>query len=98
MGDRRGTRGRPAGREDTEMDETNAYVAEVLGLGGDLVSDDPADGSGPSALASTLGPPANSGKLNGSFAASDTWPTLCPGTRAAVTLMGDPECGPVVVL
>jgi hypothetical protein len=99
MADRRGTRGRPVGPGAPDIEAKNAYAAQILEVvAGDMVSDDPADSSGPSALASTLGPAANSGKLNGSFAEHDTWPTLDAATTATVTLMGDPSCGPVVVL
>ena len=98
MADRRGTRARFVGASLPNLDEIHAQISRTFGLAGDLLSDDPAAGSGPSALATTLGPPANSGKLNGSFADRDTWAPLGPATRAAVALMGDPVCGPVLLL
>lgn len=101
MADRRGTRGRIAGAEDEVDDVLKAAaqsIAQMFGINGDIMSDDPKDGSGPSALATTLGPTTNSGKLNGSFAEADAWAEIGAGTRAAVSLLGEPTRGPVLVL
>ena len=102
MADRRGMRRRlakelvPGSLEDVLEHELHRYMSEALEVTGDLV--DPDDTCGSSALASTLGTPTSSGKLNGSFEDARGWPQVSPTTRAAVTLLGDASAGPVVVL
>lgn len=105
MADRRGTRARravplPEG-EDYYEEKILREVAEKYGFGGDVFSDDPSKGAGPSAIASTIGPAEGKrlrmGHLNGSFADSHLWTEVSPSTRAAVTLLGDREGGPVLI-
>jgi len=76
-------------------------IAEKFEFNCDLVSDDPAMTAGPTAIASTIGPPGHAklrmGKLNGSFADSDKWSAVAPATRMAVTLLGNKDKGPVLV-
>ena len=102
FGDRRGARMRPVQIDDPSIEalvkSAHRVLAGAYGLTGDVISDDPHDTAGPSALISTLGPTSNSGKLNGSFEDSDRWLDVAPGTRASVTLLGHRERGPVVVL
>jgi hypothetical protein len=105
VADRRGMRARyvkeppPDSPEAQVAVEMHRYFGRTYELkGGDVwFSDDPKDTAGPSALASSLGP-IKSGKRNGSFADADSWTTSHPGTREAVSILGDPICGPVVVL
>lgn len=104
-GDRRGLRVRFAkellpGSEEDEREwahrrATSAYLRDV---GGDLLSDDPADGCGPSTLTTTSRDVAERGNLDGSFARHGSWPSVTPRTRALVSLMGDRTTGPVHVL
>lgn len=96
MADQRGTRARYVGREDGTLDGANAYVANALELGGDLL--DPNDTCDPSALSITLGPADNAGKLNGSFADSRKWNALGKHRRVIVSLMGHRTVGPVLML
>jgi hypothetical protein len=105
MADRRGMRARYVKEPPTDSPEANVeiethrYFGRIYELrGGDVwYSDDPKDTAGPSALASSLGP-AKSGKRNGSFADSESWTASHPGTRAAISILGHPVCGPVLVL
>lgn len=106
MADRRGMKVRPAvplpeGEEYYEEQSLRATAIQ-FGFGGDALSDDPAKGAGPSAIASTMVPPnkprLSMGHLNGSFADSHTWIDVSASTRAAVTLFGERECGPVLIL
>lgn len=105
MADRRGTRARravplPEG-EDYYEEKILREVAEKYGFAGDVFSDDPSKGAGPSAIASTIGPAEGKrlrmGHLNGSFADSHLWAEVSPSTRVAVTLLGDREGGPVLI-
>ena len=102
MADRRGMRRRlaqplePGSVEDLIEHELHLYMSKALEVAGDLV--DPDDSCGPSAIATTLGRVSNGGKLNGTFDDETSWTRVSPTTRAAVTLMGERERGPVVVL
>ena len=77
--------------------EGGRMLASMFGLE-DLVVEPPVDICGPAALATTLGPTDNSGKRNGSFGAAGSWRSLDDATNASVALLGEPTCGPVVVL
>lgn len=79
------------------MTEGGRMLAAMFGLES-LVADPPEDVCGPSALATTLGPTDNSGKRNGSFDRREGWQAVEPATEVAVALLGEPTCGPVVVL
>ncbi len=105
MADRRGARRRivpalsPESPEANLEIETHRAIADAFGITGDfLFPDDPSDTAGPSALASTLGRAEASGKLNGSFDDCASWLPVNGTTRAAVSLIGDAESGPVVIL
>jgi len=104
MADRRGTRRRqvqgwvPGSPEADAEIAFQKYLASTFEFDGDLVDADGSVASGPSALVTTIGRTENSGKLNGSFAESDTWPAVTASTRAVVSIMGDQFRGPVVVL
>ena len=104
-GDRRGSRARPVDEElaNSEMEMMIRQMSKSLTTSfgievDDWISDDPADTAGPSALVGTIGAPTASGKIDGSFADRDKWAAVGAGTRAAVTLLGAPHTGPVVVL
>jgi hypothetical protein len=104
MADRRGTRRRqvqgwvPGSPEAEAEIALQHYLASTFEFDGDLVDSDGSVACGPSALVTTIGLTENSGKLNGSFADSSTWPEVSASTRAVVSIMGDQFCGPVVVL
>ncbi len=100
MADRRGMRARLAQPDLSGVIEaiTQAFCATYEITSGDIFSDDPSDTAGPSALASTLGRAEASGKLNGSFDDCASWLPVNGTTRAAVSLIGDAESGPVVIL
>ena len=72
-------------------------TAEWTGIVGDVRSDDPAEGSGPSALVTSFGHVRGS-HLDGGFSAAGRWPLVADGTRAIAALLGDQERGPVLVL
>jgi hypothetical protein len=103
MADRRGTRRRlavePVGFEHAEENFLRG-LACTFGFSGDVFSDDPEAGAGPSAIASTLASPDRAklrlGKLNASFADSHMWDAVSPSTQMAVTLLGDKDRGPVL--
>ncbi|MBB5138410.1 hypothetical protein HNP84_008164 [Thermocatellispora tengchongensis] len=95
--DRRGMRVRHVSPDAPSHSAGDAKLADWLGVKGDLTSDDPADTAGPSALATTLGV-FRKPFLNGSYAESDEWPRVDETTRTVGALMGDPECGPVIIV
>ncbi len=98
MANRRGFRARYVNETPSNEVEMHRYLATTYELEGDArYSDDPNDTAGPSAIATNLGK-TKSGKINGSFADAHTWPTSHPGTQAIVSLLGEPECGPVLIL
>ncbi|MFI5958906.1 hypothetical protein [Cryptosporangium sp. NPDC051539] len=95
--DRRGMKVRHVSKDSPSHEVQDRKLAEWLGIKGDLISDDPQDTSGPSTLVTDLGP-LKANHFNGSFAESHRWPQAGPQTRAAGALMGDPVCGPVLVM
>ena len=100
MADRRGSRVRPAADAPNDpiqrtMEQT---VAQLFELRGDYVSDEPGSTSGPSALATQAGELDNSGKLNGSFTDSSSWPLVANATRASASVLGNVDRGPVMIL
>lgn len=104
-GDRRGVRIRFADEElvsngtQATFNAASRELHEYFGIEvEDTISDDPEHTAGPSAVATTIGPLSNSGKIDGSFAARESWDAVGTGIQAVVALMGDPEVGPVVVL
>jgi hypothetical protein len=98
MGDSRGQKMRPAvDFEPNPENELLKSIARDFETVGDVLSDDPAMGAGPSAIASTLAPKLRMGKLNGSYSDSAKWEEVAPGVRAAVAVMGDRVRGPVLV-
>lgn len=96
FGDRRGMRVRPVKPTGVEP-PLNKLLAAWLKVDGDLVSNDPSDTCGTSALTTTL-PGFRGGHVNGSFSQTEDWVDIGDGSRVAVGLMGDPEIGPLVVL
>lgn len=98
MGDSRGQKMRPAVEFDPNPEnELLKGIARDFGTVGDVLSDDPAMGAGPSAIACTLAPKLRMGKLNGSYSDAASWEEVAPGVRAVVAVMGDPVRGPVLV-
>lgn len=104
-GDRRGTRARLVdpvlenGAENRLVREMQAALQRSLGVAeDDWNSDDPRHTSGPSALQTTIGRVARSGKLHGSFGERSGWCATGPASAAAVGVLGDPVAGPVIVL
>ncbi|MCP3732791.1 hypothetical protein M9978_20435 [Sphingomonas sp. MG17] len=99
MGDSRGQKMRPAVEfHPNPENELLKHIAADFGMaGGDIFSDDPAHGAGPSAIVTTLAPRLRMGKLTGSYADAANWQAVAPGVRAAISLMGDPALGPVLV-
>jgi hypothetical protein len=99
--DRRGQRGRfVSDRGMTQTAEARVAAQAMYAWeqsAGDLVSDDPADGSGPSAIATTLGRIDKSAHIDGTFYEASAWTPYDNGSAASVTLLGDPEAGPVIV-
>ena len=98
--DQRGMRASAvAGGPELEMllVEGGRMLAGMFGLD-DLVAEPPPDICGPSALATTLGAADNSGKRNGSFADASAWRSVDDATTVAAGLLGEPTCGPVVLL
>lgn len=98
MGDSRGRKMRPAvDFEPNPENELLKSIARDFGTVGDVLSDDPEMGAGPSAIASTLAPKLRMGKLNGSYSEAAAWDEVAPGVRATVAVMGDAGRGPVLV-
>jgi hypothetical protein len=98
MANRRGFRARYVNDAPPHEVEMHRYLAATYELKGDAwYSDDPDDTAGPSAIVTNIGG-TRSGKINGSFNESHSWPASHPGTRALVSLLGEPACGPVVLL
>lgn len=104
LADRRGARTRHADptrdvtpsemRFRTAQKERNrAFGIEI----DDMLSDEPSHTAGPSAVATTLGPLGNSGKLDGSFADRSSWLSIGPSVQIVVALLGDAVTGPVFV-
>jgi hypothetical protein len=98
MGDRRGVRARMVGEELPGLAEAHRALALHFGITGDLVSDEPSETAGHAGLATTLGAITKGGKLVGSFADAGGWPEVSEQTRAHVSLLGAPDCGPLLVL
>jgi hypothetical protein len=97
--DRRGMRMRPTrGKPDDPIPylDVEKDVAAWMGYRSDWFGDDPNMLPAPSRLASTLGVPEGGG-LTGSFYDTDEWVDVGDGSRVVVSLMGDDDCGPVVV-
>lgn len=98
--DRRGMRMRPTR---TRPDDPIPYldvekdVAAWMGYHSDWFGDEPGATCLLSQLVSTLGSPVRGG-ITGSFADPSNWLPATEGSRVAVTLMGDAERGPVVVM
>jgi hypothetical protein len=95
--DRRGTRVRPTRRSaesDSILSEKNQGA--MAAISGDLFSDDPADTVGDAGSSTTLGPVNASGYLDGSFDDMSGWHEDGHGTRVALALLGDRECGPAI--
>jgi hypothetical protein len=103
MADRRGFRRRNTGGwkhgsgDPAEEIALQHYISKMFEFEGDLVDADESVSPGPSAMATTLGH-KTSGKLVGSFSDQESWRPVSAATRVAVALMGDPTCGPVLVL
>lgn len=104
-GDRRGTRARLVdpelenSAENRLVREMQAALQRSLGVAeDDWNSDDPCHTSGPSALQTTIGRVARSGKLQGSFTERSGWCATGPASTAAVGVLGDLVAGPVIVL
>ncbi len=95
--DRRGVKTRYVSPSAPTHAAGDAKFAAWLGIKGDLESDDPADAPGSSALVTNVGQ-LRKPFLNGSFAASSDWPAVNEFTNVAGALMGDPSCGPMIVL
>jgi hypothetical protein len=94
--DRRGIRVRHVDRRIPHNPDSDRALAEWLDVRGDLVSDDPADEPGPSAMATTLST-SRTPHLNGTFADTSTWEQI-GDVRISVGLQGDPVLGPVLVM
>lgn len=99
LGDSRGQKARSAVKiEGPDVDnELLKVIAADFEMVGDVMSDDPADGAGPSAITTTLAPRPRMGKLEGSYANSTQWDEVAPGVRATIALIGDAQKGPVVI-
>ena len=100
MADRRGTRLRPAvgSQDDYPERAMESELARKFGIGGDMFSNDPASGAGPSAIASTLKEKLRRGRISGSFSESRDWVAVTPTTNITVALIGDKAKGPVIIL
>lgn len=99
LGDGRGQKARSAVKiEGPDVDnELLKIIAADFDMIGDVMSDDPAMGAGPSAIATTLASRVRMGKLDGSYADTADWDEVAPGVRAALALIGDVEKGPVII-
>lgn len=98
LGDSRGQKMRPAVEFHPNLEnEMLKGIARDFGTVGDVMSDDPAMGAGPSAIATTLAPKLRMGKLNGSYEDCANWDEVSPGVRASLAVMGDPRRGPMVI-
>jgi hypothetical protein len=95
--DRRGVKTRYVSPSAPTHAAGDAKFAAWLGIRGDLTSDDPADAPGPSALVTNVGP-LRKPFLSGSFAAAENWPAVGEFSNVGAALMGDPECGPMLIL
>lgn len=96
--DRRGTRVRHVKKHDgpviTPMDR---LLAEWLGVGGDLVAEDPECGvPGPSVMATTLDDHRRGARINVSFDDTELW-LREPGVSAMAGALGDRASGPIVM-
>lgn len=96
--DQRGTRVRPVPADGPELTDANAKVAEWIGIRGDLVSTEPADQPGPSAMVTTLDGVRKAAHINADFEGADDWLAVGEHARAVAALMGDPEKGPFMLL
>jgi hypothetical protein len=97
--DRRGMRVRPVKKEGPALDAGSRRFGAWLGIvAGDMVSEDPADGAGDSALVTTLDRFKRGSKIDHSFSRADEWEPVESGVRVSAGLMGDPSAGPVMVL
>lgn len=68
---------------------------EAVGKALGIDMQDPCPGA--PAIATTLGPTARGHLIDG-FETADDWAELVPGVRAVASLLGEPGCGPVVLL
>lgn len=95
--DRRGMRVRHVHHEGPAIRPADMALAEWLGVGGDLVSEDPADEPGAQVMATTIDPERRGPRVNGSFAETDQW-TNFEGVKVAAGALGDEDAGPIVLL
>lgn len=68
---------------------------EAVGRALGIDMQDPCPGA--PAIATTLGSTARGHLIDG-FETADDWTQLAPGVRAVASLLGEPECGPVLLL
>jgi hypothetical protein len=95
--DRRGVRDRFARPDALEQIPGDANLAAWLGIDGDLISYDPRDTAGDSALAVTFASSRGS-HVNGAYAQAHSWVAVGDATRAVGALMGDRRRGPLMIL